>query len=502
MADFYQELDQRLFIVDEGSYGYAYDPESTSAVWTALVASFPHVIPINIVTDSFDYDLPKRLKEKIYAIGGGRHPSMIVDTIQDPIDVSFDTKMQHPVFMSYAIGTETSVAGAVAEIATVTPVQKSDCVQDSYFLLNDLVSGSGEKHYAIWIDVSGAGSKPTIAGIHANNVLQVDLNLDASDQDVSDRMVIAINTTTSITADNSAGTVVPITCTNDAAGAVRDVRDSGVTPTLFTFAVATQGTTTHSVAENITHTLPSFTFHVEQYNRNVAAESIYLDLFGCVVTDNEISIDFDEKIIKESVTFRSPHYSVGVLLTNPPRFIENIEPFIWGAFTEAASNYLLMEGTTDKTPDIVSKTSLKVTNDITFLPGIGINYASTVINKKREVSLNIVGFTQNRDTYDYWKDTWDNVNEYYDTASGKLNTVFKVVRTATNDQFEIHVYNWLIEEHNHNVFNIDEGIKGLDITLTEATPYSDTRILVKANGTVGFVITDYLSDTCYQNSFS
>ncbi|KKK86124.1 hypothetical protein LCGC14_2766360, partial [marine sediment metagenome] len=45
MADFYQEIDQRLFMVDEESYGYAYDPESTSAVWTKLAAAFPHVIP-------------------------------------------------------------------------------------------------------------------------------------------------------------------------------------------------------------------------------------------------------------------------------------------------------------------------------------------------------------------------------------------------------------------------------------------------------------------------
>lgn len=504
MADFYQEIDQRFFMVDEESYGYAYDPESTSAAWTKLVATFPHVIPVDIITESFDYEIPRRLKEKIYAIGGGKHPAMIVDTVQDPVDISLETKMQNPVFMAYAIGNSTSTAtGSVKEITTITFATVTDSsAQGKYFLVNG-IDANGEEHFAVWLDTIGNGSTgiPTIAGIHTDNVLAADINT-ASDptNPTADEISAAVHTVmNNDAAFGTADGTGSVTITNASAGAVRDARDSGVDPIGITaISVGTQGSSTHTITESTGYALPSFTFHIEQVNIETG-DSIFIDLFGCIVTDCEIAVDYGNKIVSESVSFRSPHYAIGNLLTNPPPFIENIEPFIWAALSEDTDEYLLQEGTTDKTPTIVNKTSLKITNDVEFQPGIGVSYAKFAINKKREITLNIVGFIQDKDLLEYFLDTWDTPNGRYDISADKLNTVFKLIRTATNDEFEIHIYNWLIEDHNNNIFNIDEGIKGIDLTLSGATPYTDKRLIVTRAGAAGFTIASYLSDTCFNN---
>lgn len=490
--DLYQQPDQSIYIVDEEPYGEHYDPETEHDAWVAITATFPHVIPVNVVVDSFDYDIPKILKEKIFAVGGGKHAALIVNTVQDPVEISFESKMQHPVFLSYAIGAVAST-GTRAEVSTVTPVLKSSCVQDSYFLLNDLIA-TGEKHYAIWIDVSGSGVKPVIAGINATNVLQVDISTDTTAQEVSDAIVIAINTTASITADNSGGTVVLITCTNDSPGAVRDIRDSGEVATGFTFGMTTQGVNTHTVTEETGYTLPSFTMHIEQRN-NAPAEDIIVDLFGCIITDYELIVDYGDKIVKESVTIKTVNFSLGNRLSNAPPKVELINPHTW-ADLKGATSYLLREGVTDKTPQIVTKSTLKVSNEVDFYPELEFRYPQTVANGKRSISLNLVGHTKNRDTFDYYRDTWDNINQRYTSASGKLNTLFKLERDVTFDYMLLSVYNWLLEEHNHHIFSIDDKLKSLDITLTGATPNAALRIIDN------FTIVDYLSDTCYQNTFS
>ncbi|KKM80072.1 hypothetical protein LCGC14_1343570 [marine sediment metagenome] len=502
MADFYQEIDQKLFMVDEQSYGYAYDPETDSAIWTKLAAAFPHVIPINIITDSFDYEIPRRLKEKIYAIGGGKHPAMVVDTVQDPVDISLETKLQNPLFMAYAIGDSTSTAtGAVKEITEITFATVTDSsAQGKYFLMNG-IDANGEEHWAFWLSTSGDTGKPTIAGIATANIYAINISGVSDPTNPTGTEIGQAFITAADAADAYFGTptgaAAIITVSGQTAGAVRDCRDSGVDPIGLTASVTTQGSSTHTITESTGYELPSFTFHIEQVNI-ISGDNIIIDLFGCIVTSCEITVDFSDKIVSEAVTFRSPHYAEGDLLTNPPPFIEAIEPYIWGALTEAASNYLLQEGTTDKTPTIVSKASFKIDNEVDFHPGIGVNYATFAVNKKREVSLNIVGFIQDKDLLEYFLNTWDTTNEVY-TGKSKLNTVFKLVRTATNDQFEIHIYNWIIEDHNNHIFNIDEGIKAIDLTLTGATPYTDKRLIVTIAGAVGFTIASYLSDTCFNN---
>ena len=499
MVDFYQEFDQKIFMVDEHAYGEHYDPESEHVAWAAISAAFPHVIPVNIITDSFDYEIPRRLHEKILAIGGGKHAAMIVNTVQEPVDISFETKMQHPLFMAYAVGQETSTGtGAVKEITTITfTTVTDDSAQGKYFLING-IDANGEEHFAVWIDTVNDQStgKPTIAGINSDNVLPANLAaaLDPTNPTAAE-LSAAVNTIVGGDAVfGSTDGTGSIEVTNASAGAVRDVRDSGVDAMGITVSVGTQGSTTHTITPSVGHALPSFTLHIEQYNTDTPSESIYIDLFGCVVSECEISVDFEAKIIGESVNIKSVNYIVGVKFTNPPNFIDLIEPFVWGALKESASNYLIMAGTTDKTPAIVTKTSIKVSNDVVFYPGIGVNYATTVVNKKRTVELNIIGFTQIKDLFDAFKDSWDNTNNYYTNVGAKLNTVFTLTRTATNDYFKIAVSNWYVEACNQHVFNIDEGIKGIDITFTDAVPASNGGSIIST-----FTIADYLSETAYHN---
>ena len=464
------------------------------------MATFPHVIPVNVIPESFDYEIPKILKEKIYAIGGGKHPAMIVNTIQEPVEFSFEAKMQHPVFLTYAVGTVAST-GTRAEVIVITFATVTDsAAQGKYFLING-IDASGEEHWAFWLDTAGNGTtgKPTIAGIKADHVYAIDVSLAVDPTNPTGAEIGQAFITAADAADAYFGTpegvAAVITVTGATVGAVRDCRDSGVAPMGISVSITTQGVNTHTVSENPRHDLRSFTLHIEQRNDD-SDEDINIDLFGCVIPEYELTTDYGDKIVKESVTIKTVNFAMGNRLTNAPRYVELIEPHTWKHLKSDTPNFLIMEGSTDKTPAIVNKSVFKVSNEVKFHPAIGSTYVQTVTSGKRDVSLNIVGHTKNRDTFDYYKDEWDVVNERYDSASGRLNSKIILERLATYDYMSLSVYNWLIEEHNHHVFSIGDGIKGLDLTFTDATPDSNKRIIDS------FTIVDYLSDTCYQNSFS
>ncbi|MCP4651712.1 MAG: hypothetical protein GY853_16745 [PVC group bacterium] len=512
--NWYNEIDQRMFMIPErdddgdAQYGEYYDPEADHSAWAAVSATFPHAIPLNIIKDSFDYAIPRIIQEKLFAIGGGKHPTAIANTKQEPVDITFETSMQYSVFAAYALGSVAST-GTQAEVVDITCLGKGSITQDSYFLING-IGVAGEEHWAVWMDVSGAGVKPVIAGINAANVLQ----LDFSDGPVADTPTATGDALVTLldAADAYFGTPVNtagvVRVTGASAGAVRDARDSGAVPSGITFSVVTQGANTHTVSEEVIGVLPSFTLHIEQQNRNDpgvagAGEDIVIDLFGCVVDSYELSVDYESGIVKEALTIKCPHYSTGVVLTNPPPYAETVEPHTWANIIETDNNCLLQEGATstvngsnDKTPTSVNSIKLTIANNVSFKQDIGYRYGRYHLSAKRDVSLNIVGFSENRDTLDYHLDTWDNANQRYSTASGRLNSTLKLQRDATYDFINIHIYNWLLEEHNHSIVSIDDGIKGVDITLTGATPDSNRRLIDS------FTIVDYLADTCYQKSFS
>ena len=499
--DLYQENNQRIYMVDEHSYGEHYDPQTEHAAWTAISATFPHIIPVDVLKDGLDYEIPIIIKEKIYGIGGGKYPVLIANKRQEPVEFTLDCEGQTALFAAYAIGSTASTKGgagaAFKEVTEITcPAESGNIVQGDYFLING-IDANGEEHFAVWMDTAGDGNtgKPTIAGIAADHVLAANLS-GSTPNSTATQVATAVKTILDADAAFGATSVAGVvTVTNALEGAVRDARDSGVGPTNCTFDIGTQGCSKHIVTENTGHKLSSFTLHIEQRNDD-SDEDIIVDLFGCVVQSYSLSIDFDEALFKESVTIKCPHYAEGDRLTNPPHIVHNFDIWSWANMKEAISTYLLMEGSTEKTPKIVTKINLEIGNTLELFGEIGYDYCQYVIAKERTVSLNIVGLIDCRDTFDYYKDKWDNINKRYSLASGRLNSKLKVERTATYDYFIISFYNWLLEEHNHRMFPISEGIKGLDITLTEATPDSNRRIIDS------FEIYDYLSDTCYHNSWS
>jgi len=91
--------------------------------------------------------------------------------------------------------------------------------------------------------------------------------------------------------------------------------------------------------------------------------------------------------------------------------------------------------------------------------------------------MEITGFVKNDDLFRLYADTWDSTNDRYSSASGRLNTKFKLQRDSTYDYILISIYNWLIEDHNCHFANVDEGIKGVEIKFSDAVPDSNGRII-------------------------
>lgn len=431
--------------------------------------------------EGFDFGLPIRLREKKWGVGSGKHPSHIVNTSNDPIDFTIDMEMQDARFLGLVTGS-TSSSGTQAAITTVTTVATASLSQGDYFLLYTIDSSGHCICNAVWFDIDAAGSgAPSITG--ATNI-EVDITTGQTAAQVASALQSVIDSETNYGASVDTATV---TITNANAGAVPTLRD-GASATDFTFATSTFGASTQTVTESTGNDLPSFGIHIEYDN---GSEDIAVDLFGCVVVSEEISIDYEEKVIMESVTIRCPYFITGNVSTIPPPK-RSVNPNVWQEVVEDTDIYLLMSGTTDKTPTIVTAATLKIENEVELYPEIGVAYRKYVVSGKRNVSLNIIGFTQTKDLWTIWAtDTWDNANGYYTTNAERLNTNLRVQRTATYDLWTIAIYNWLITEFEMRVFPIDDKIMGIDITLEGATPNSSGYIISSLS------IVDYICKIYY-----
>ena len=501
--DFYEEVDQKVYMVRESSFLTPY----LGTKVTALTATYPYLIPVPIIADGFEYDLPRRLKEKLYGIGGGKHPMAIVNTKQEPVTFTIETKMQTAQFLSYAIasGAASSVASHTdAHEGTITCVaDSSDSLDGTYFLIESIdAEGNGEM-YCVWIDTDDSGTTyPGPTEIPEANRIEVSqsggydsattISTDANATAVGGSVELALESI-GITSSASEG-VITWACDN--AGAVMAARDSGTAPTGFAFATTTNGASTHTISEGTGRDIPSFTLHIEQ-NQDTTAEDYKFDLFGCVVNSYTMTIDYENGLVNESVEIMCPHYAVANRNTElPPQFDAVHVPHAWVNLTEAASKYLLMTGTTDVTPKVVTKSELKISNNVTMLPEIGYSYAQHVVAGKREVSLNIVGFADDSDRLTDYLDTWTNsstaATNYYTTTSARINSLIKLQRESTYDNFELAIYNWLIDSHSLKVFPIEDKIMGIDITLSDATPDGNKRIFNS------FVVKDYLPEYQYE----
>jgi len=462
----YEQKDQKIFMVNESSYLTPYQGTSV----TALGATYPFCQRVNIIPDGADIPIPKIKKKRIYDIDAGKHPSDIANTIQEPVDITLETYALFPTFLAYAIGASVTTHGSIRkEVTDITCVGEAAITQGDYFFLWAINSDGDVVCNAVWFDIDDAGSgAPDITGV---TNIEVDIAGDDTAENVATKLKTKLNNEDNYGAGVD-GAVVTITNANY--GAVPDARDS-VSATGFTFSTTTQGVSTHTITEEISRTLKSFTLHVEQSHDSGATYDIIYDLFGCVIDSYELEIDFSEEVVKERVGIKCPHYAVGNKLTNPPTKWA-VDVFSFGDAVESASNYLLMESVTDRTPSMVNKMKLSIENNVKMQSEYGYQYRRHAVAGKRDVKMNIIGFIEDRELWDFYKDTWDQANNRLSTASGRLNSKIKLQRDATYDYFVLSVYNWLPEEHNAHLSNIDESIKGIDLTLDDATPDANKRI--------------------------
>lgn len=445
---------------------------------TANPATYPWYSQINLIPDGIDYDLPIRLKEKIYGIGSGKHPDMIVNTLQEPVEFTLDMMMQDARFLALATGTSSTAADGNSDhdldITCIGAGTEGALASGDYFLLYT-IDGSGHQICnAVWFDVNTGGGAPSITG--ATNI-EVDVGANDTAAQVATALHTKLEAETNYSASTGGAGIASVTVhgpDDTHHGAVCDARD-GASATAFTFSIVTNGSSTHTVTEGTDTTLKTFGLHIEQVN-STAGENIIIDLFGCIVISHETNIDYDGKIIRESVTIRAMTYAIGNACTCvPPSYIT--DPNTWADVVEAASNYLMMIGTTDKTPEIVSSVKLTIENEVDDFGDIGDIYVGFTIAGKRTVTLNIVGFIQINDIWTYWYDTWSNSLGYYTNAGGRLNSEIKLQRTASVDLWQLSVYNWFIESYNLKLFTIDDKIMGIDATFTDATPNASGHII-------------------------
>lgn len=304
--------------------------------------------------------------------------------------------------------------------------------------------------------------------------------------------VSAITVTDTLTTESAGDSVVinseRVQITGDNSGAVVPVRqgDEGG-ETGLTYTVETWGVTTYTVAELLTSALPSFTMHVEQLN-TTTADSIIWDLFGCVVESVTVNVSWGDSLVKYEVMVKCPYALESALgvATNPPpkKLIQTMSSMT--ALQENTNAALIQEGATctlnganDKTPQAVETVSFTISNNIKFYPDLATRYATKACTGKRDVTLNVVGLTTEKDLFTYWQGAYalDGTDYIPTSASGKLNTTFHLLRDATYDYVSIHVYNWLLKEHNFTFVNVDDAVKKVDMTFEDGTGDSNGRIL-------------------------
>lgn len=479
----YDKSGQRVYFVREGSYGKPYDPESSGiTAWTQVPADYPHWRKLDYITDGFEASLPKIEKIKQFDVSDGKHASSIASGNIAPQDITLTMDGQALEFLPMAVGAPaySSHGRAMTQVLTFTTAQPT---QGDYFLFDVITSTGAIQHYAVWSDTAGDGStgKPTITGINASNVLAANTSACASVTDVADAVELIIETTLGgggtadiTSADNVAGV---LTLIHARAGAVQPARDSGSAFDV-TVSVTTWGSTTYSITEALTSSIPSFTLHFEQQN-NTSSADILWDIFGCVVKEIVINNVFSDNIIKYDVTFACPYATAGLRCTNPPpRKQIQTYPSMF-SIQESASNYIIMEGTTDRTPQTVTSVVLTISNTIVFQPNINSRHMVQAYAGERKITLKIIGQTTEKELFNYWQGafTLSGSDWIPSGASGRLNSVFKLQRDATYDYLTIAFYNWVCFDHNFAFATVDDAVKNVDMTLEDGTADTNGRII-------------------------
>lgn len=490
MAKF-QEKDQRIYMFPETSVKCT--PLNGTLV-TQNPTTYPWYSRLNIIPDGVDWDMPIQIKEMIKDIGAGKHASHVVNTVQEPSEITLEMLMVDARFLALATGT-TSSAGSQKVVNVITPsTWEALNVDGTYFLLYVQDASGHQICYAVYNDVdSDQGGAPSITGATNVNVdFEGDDNLSGVDvtsiATYLDELELTLEALTEITTVTTTDTVCTITTVANA-GAVCSPRNGASSPA-FSFTTTTNGASAHTVTESTDSELPSFGIHIEYNN---GSEDIAVDLFGCTVTKYQLVATFDNKTIRESVTFKAITYAIGAMCAIEPP-VRHLEPRVWQNLVESASNYIIMIGTTDKTPSILKSLTFGIENVVDFHEEIGVMYKPNVVAGERIITMNLIGFIDTNDLWATWYDTWNDDVGYYTNAGGRLNSEIKIEKTATYDTFQLSVYNWLIETYNLRLFTIDEKIMGCDLTFTGATPDSNGRLIDS------LVISDYTPKIYYNEA--
>lgn len=481
--DFYKRQFQKLYFVPESSFGTPYAPDSDSTAWTALAADYPHWRRLDTIPDAVDINVPYITKEKMYDIDDAKHASKIAEGNFEPQEFTISTNLEVGELLSYAIGSA-AVSHTRAMTQTIECVAKSSITNGDYFLL-DTIDGDGDmKHYLIWFDVDGGGSAPTVTDIPDANRVEVSLSGAA---DTAAGTAGALETALEALPEITSANVTSGTCTviHANSGAVQPARD-GAAATDFTFTVSTYGVSTYTITEGLGYDLKSFTLHAESANEDGASQDIAFDFFSCVISSADITVSFDDKIAKAEYTVMCPYAVAGNICTNPPPK-KKISAFpTMKALQESANNCLIQEGTTstvngtdDLTPKSVNSITFTIENNVEFQADVESQYKKYPIAGKRDITLSVSGFIDNKTILTYQREAYSNSSGEFipSSASERINSVIKLQKNATYDYLSISIYNWLVEEHNLHFQTIDEAIKAADITLTDGVGNSAGRII-------------------------
>lgn len=494
MITSYDKSGQRLFFQRETDYGGVYDPETALTPFTVIAADYPHWRRFDKIPEGVDVIVPLIEKIKQYDISDSKHASAIFSGNVEPAEFSIDVSAQALEFLVLSLTgnttgnkpTLTSHKQAMTQIIN-TVAESGNIVQGDYFLI-DLIYDTDDSltHFAVWMDTVGNGStgKPTITGIHADNVLAADISV-STPTNTATEIADAIETILETKADHvtSADNVAEvITVISKSAGAIQQARNGAASPE-FTYSVTTWGSSDYAIPEALDTSTPSFTIHAEQRNAT-EAEDIVWDLFGCVIETVTVNVNYADKIVTATVDFKCPYAlenTNGRCTNDPPKKYTNAFPTM-SSLKEAASNYLIQEKTTDRTPETVDQVTLTITNNITFRSDLDKAYNILAVAGKRDVTLNIVGVTGEKELFTYWQEAYS-----YDAtevgwrptsaSTGLLNTKFKLQRDATYDYILISIRNWLLLEHNFHFMNVEEAVKSVDMTFEDGTADSNGRII-------------------------
>ena len=372
-----------------------------------------------------------------------------------------------------------------------------DIVQGDYFLI-DAITSDVTEHFAVWMDTAGNGTsgKPTITGVNASNVLAADINAttpNSTSTQIAAAVAAILNADATFGAANTAAVV---RVTHAASGAVQMAHDSGAAPCgIVSVTVSQWGVTTYTVTEAITTSLPSFTIHFEQINAT-AAENLVYDLFGCVVDSITVTVAYGDQVATYTVALKCPYAVVGNTSTNnPPRkYIQSFPAM--SSIQESAQNRLLFEipdSTTDldRTPQQVDSVVLTISNNIVFKGDLSKRYKNLAISGKREITLQIIGNTNEKELFQYFLEAFtnDGTDWYPTSANGRLTTVWKLQRDATFDYISITFYNWMLKEHNFSFVSVDDAVKAVDITLVDGSSDSNGKQITS------FTYVSYIDET-------